>query len=79
MSASTDTRKSIIKLILYMNTKYNISMLLIWIILSVICYFAIQKYGAPDWAKILLFFNATGFFLIFINQALLDLRNDINN
>ncbi len=62
-----------------MNEKYNISILLIWIIFSVICYFAIQKYGAPDWAKLLFIFNAVGFFLIFINQALSDLKSDINN
>ena len=62
-----------------MNTNYNISMLLIWIVISVIFYFAIQKYDAPEWAKLLFIFNAVGFFLIFINQALSDLRNDINN
>ncbi len=54
-------------------------MLLIWIVISVIFYFAIQKYSAPEWVKLLFIFNAVGFFLIFINQALSDLRNDINN
>ncbi len=62
-----------------MNEKYNISILLIWIVFSVICYFAIQKHGAPDWAKLLFIFNAVGFFLIFINQAITDTKNDTNH
>lgn len=62
-----------------MNTKHNIAMLLIWIALSIGFYFLIEKEGAPEWAKDFFVFNAVGFFLIFINQAIADTKNDTNH